>query len=56
VTASGETACEYDYTGGEAFRVERYAPEYSGFDSRPLDDDLKGSISYPIVDSGQTTC
>ena len=39
MTASGETVWEYDYTG-HVFRVERYAPEYSGFDGTPLDDDL----------------
>jgi hypothetical protein len=38
VKASGETVWEYDYTGA-VFRVERYAPEYSGFDGTPLDDD-----------------
>ena len=37
VTASGETVWEYDATGA-VFRVERYAPEYPGFDGTPLDD------------------
>ena len=38
VTTAGETVWEYDYTGA-VFRVERYAPEYPGFDGTPLDDD-----------------
>jgi len=49
VTASGETVWEYDYTGA-VFRVERYAPEYSGFDGTPLDDEP--SNQAPVADAG----
>jgi len=55
VTASGETVWEYTYTGA-VFRVERYAPGYSGFDGTPLAEKTPVALSYPIVDSGQTTC
>ena len=37
VTPSGETVWEYDYPTGAVFRVERYAPDYPGFDGTPLD-------------------
>ena len=37
VTASGETVWEY-YTKGVVFRVERYAPEYPGFDGKIMTD------------------
>ena len=45
VTASGETVWEYKYTG-KVFRVERYAPGYSGFDGTPLDENQPVMISY----------
>ncbi len=38
VTETGETVWEYYYTGS-VFRVERYTPDYSGFDDTPLDDE-----------------
>jgi hypothetical protein len=37
VTAAGETVWEYTYSG-HVFRIERYAPEYAGFDGTPLGD------------------
>jgi len=45
VTASGETVWEYDHTGS-VFRVERYAPGYSGFDGTSLDESQTAIISY----------
>ena len=38
VTTTGETVWEYSATGS-VFRVERYAPDYSGFDGTSLDDE-----------------
>ena len=35
VTASGEKVWEYDYAGA-VFRVERYSPDYAGFDGTDL--------------------
>jgi hypothetical protein len=49
VDASGETVWEYDSTGA-VFRVERYAPEYSGFDGTPLDDDPTNQA--PVAEAG----
>ncbi len=47
VTESGETVWEYDFTG-EVFKVERYAPEYPGFDGTPLDDVSKKSKVHAL--------
>ena len=43
VTDTGEVVWEYDYVGA-VFRVERYAPEYAGFDGTPLDDEPANQI------------
>ena len=40
VTASGEKIWEYDY-GGAIFRVERYSPDYAGFNGTDLAPDRK---------------
>jgi hypothetical protein len=69
VTDTGEIIWEYTTTGA-VFRVERYAPDYSGFDGTDLDDGLTDTdtgtgtdsgndaitMSYPVVDTGQVTC
>ncbi|MCP4023425.1 MAG: DUF1566 domain-containing protein [Desulfobacteraceae bacterium] len=64
VTDAGEIVWEY-YATGNVFRVERYAPDYSGFDGTELDDgesddnesdDGGSNVSYAIVDTGQATC
>jgi hypothetical protein len=49
VTASGETVWQYDYTG-QVFQVQRYAPEYPGFDGTPLDD--APANQAPIAEAG----
>jgi hypothetical protein len=50
VTSTGETVWEYDHPTGAVFRVERYSPEYPGFDATPLDD--ARTNQPPIAEAG----
>lgn len=56
VTSSGEKVWEYQATG-RTFRVQRYAPEFSGFDGTPLDDvpHLTGPVSSVAQQSPEIT-
>ena len=49
VSTTGETVWEYRYTGA-VFRVERYLPDYAGFDGTPLDDEPT-NLS-PVAEAG----
>jgi Arylsulfotransferase (ASST)/Domain of unknown function (DUF4214) len=48
VTETGETVWDYYYTGS-VFRVERYAPDYSGFDGTPLDSSSTNAITQTEI-------
>lgn len=49
VASSGEVVWEY-VVGGQVFRADRYAPEYSGFDGTALDDNPANQT--PLADAG----
>ncbi len=48
INTAGETVWEYDYSGA-VFRVDRYAPDYPGFDGTPLDDGATNHV--PAINS-----
>lgn len=48
VTETGETVWDYYYTGS-VFRVERYAPDYSGFDGTPLDNSATNPVTQTEI-------
>ncbi len=49
VSTAGETLWDYQ-AGGSVFRVERYAPDYPGFDGTTLDDEP--ASHSPLADAG----
>jgi len=51
VSTSGQVVWEHTI-GAEVFRVERYAESYTGLHP----DDDGGDLSYPIVDTAQSSC
>ena len=55
VTASGEKVWEYDYAGG-VFRVDRYSPDYAGFDGTELErrTNINPAIYYLLLGGNRT--